>query len=709
MFCRRLRELLSCLILIVLSTGNLCADDIRLFSDLSFSGSRIESKDRSTDIVTKNETHRYKQNYRLDMSKELFPYLTFTGGAQVEEVQQFNDFDGDESNSRNTSIAPFAEAEWRTALYSLSAGYRERYERSRGSDIDTNRDYIDSYTLRGEWRPVDLPRFDLSYLHTDRHDKPLEKSSETSILQLNSRYDYRDYEFRYSYFRSEDEIVAAQQDTTGSVTNTHNGGVRYSHAYLDGRVTMNAGFRAEYTNQIFSGEGSRDFAVFPGGSSFYTPDSNLNPNNNNSATYADFNSSTQLDLAGSSIINLGLDFGEAVEVGLLKVALSAELDSNTNISDSFNWTVYVSSDQINWVSRSIASVDYLTEENLLELRLNQTANDKYILLVYTPPLNPNQSQPAYISSLRAFVSRILSDGAELSTRSHNAQLGISWKATDKTGIFYDLTFQERQSSLFDDQRVRLNNGLTVQHLINDIFSATGRLSVSDTWEQGDHDSSNYNYSAKLNARYLETLNQSLIYSGGLNREPEGDSSTNSILLHTNAELYRGWDVSLDQGYSWQSPALGSDMSSFFVRIENSLVPHRRFNLFVDYSFRWEKEAGSAIVRSDTGRIRGLWIPSDTLSLSGEVRMRAKEGTTDVLWEYGINWLPFRDGTLQCSLNYGEEEDADGNRTRSFSPNISWDITSYANLSLRYSQGTEETNSRIDEFQSVSANLRITYD
>lgn len=705
---RFLRILLCLTLAVLLLSGDLLADDIRILGDWSYMSSLIETEYRDGSPSEKTETERYKQNYRLDVSKELFPNLTLDAGAQMEDSRQLNEINNDESDSRNTSILPYVEAELRTSLYSLSAGYRERYERKRGTDIDTERNYVDSYNLRGEWRPVDLPRFDLSYQYTERHDKPFEQRNETSVLQFNSRYDYENYEFQYGYFRNEDNIFNVTKDKTGAITNTHNGRVRYSNNYLDGRVTLNAGLRGEYVEQSFVGSSTRDFPVDPTGNSFYVVNAELDPNDIISDPYPALDSN-QLDLSGGDILNIGIDFGEAVEVDLLQITLDESPVTNSNISDLGNWALYVSHDRVSWSPRGISSVEYLTDENLLEIRLSQNVEHDYILLVYDPPVNPNQGQTVSITSLRALISRFLTDSSQLETHAINAQMGVGWLVTDKTRVLYDLAIQERKSSLFDDQRVRMNNGLTVLHRINETFSTTGRVSTSETWEQGRHTVSNYNYSAKLNARYLETLNQALIYSGGLNQEEEGDSKTNALLLHTNAELYRGWDVSFDQGYSWQSPAIGTDSSSFFVRIENRLVPHRRFNLTADYSITWEKETGSDFVKSDSGRLRVSWIPSDALSLQGEARLRVNEEGTDVFWEYGASWLPFRDGTLQCTLNYAEDEDADGNRTRSFSPNISWDMTEYANLGVRYSLGTEETNSEIDDFQSLLVNLKIYYD
>lgn len=710
MACIPLLRILPCLVLLSFwLTAALWADDIRLYGELNYSGTEVKSTNRQTGEKSKTDSERYKQNYRLDLSKSLFPNLTLDGGAQVETARQFNDLDGDESDTKTTTVAPYIDAELRTPLYALSAGYRERYEKGQGSDIDTQRNYSDTYTLRAEWRPVELPRFFLSYLNTERHDEPFTRRNENTILQLNSRYEYKDYAFQYNYLRTEDDIKNVGEESQGSVFNSHLGAIRFSRGYLGGKVTVNANLRAEYTDQTFSGGGARDFAVFPAGNTFYTPDPNLDPSMNDVDSYIGFNNA-QLDLGGSDVINIGLDFGERVEVDMLQLALDGELEVNSNIADPLNWAVYVSNDQQFWSSRGITSVEYLREEGHLEIRFSPAADNEYVMLVYNPPINPNQGQAVALLSLRGFVTRALDDGSELTTHSHNGQLSVGWKVTEKTRLLYDMNFQERKSSLFDDQRVNLTNGVTVLHEINEVFGTSGRVAVNEVWNQGKLDTTNYTYSAKLNARYLETLNQALIFSGSLNQDAdEGDSTSNSLLLHTNAKLYEGWDVSFDQGYTWESQDVGNDSSKFFVRIRNSLVPHRRFNLIADYSITWEKEDGSDRYRSESGQLRALWIPTDTLSLSGEVQLRVTEESTDVFWEYGISWLPFRDGTLQCSLSYSAKEDAAGNQTRSFSPDISWDITEYANLNVRYSQGSDETNTEVNKFKTILASLKLYYD
>jgi len=139
------------------------------------------------------------------------------------------------------------------------------------------------------------------------------------------------------------------------------------------------------------------------------------------------------------------------------------------------------------------------------------------------------------------------------------------------------------------------------------------------------------------------------------------------------------------------------------------VPHRRLNFIVDYSVRWTWQTDREDRRDQTGRVRGFWTPTDTLSLVGEVRLRDSEEETFVEWEYGAGWLPFRDGTLQCNVRYNEEGNTDGDRRRSFSPSLQWQIMPSADLTLTYSRGMLRDRNEDVDFQSVLANLRIYYD
>lgn len=709
MFAQGVLRIFLALLLLTFLPGSLYADAIHLLSELNYFKVKSDSEDRQTQQTESSTTDRFKQTYRIDINKDLFPTLKTNSGVQVEMDNYKTNGDTGDTDNRNQQVLPYFDAEWRNSLYALSGGYQERYEKLSGSSFpETGRDYSKSYNLRGEWRPVDFPRVDASYIHTHRYDEPRTRDKETDIFLLNSRYEYENYEFLYNYLRNDDQNLF---NDTSTLTTTHNGRVRYYQNYLDGRLSLNAGLRAEYSTQEFSGSGSRDFAVSPAGSGFFFIDDDANPGNIDPVF--DYRPMTEagdsLDLVNERFLDIGLDFGENVEANMLKLSLNGELDANSNISNSSNWKVYVSNDQDNWQPRVVTSIDYLRAENLLEIRFTPSAEHEYLLVVYSRPTPVEQISPVNVTFIRAFATRDLDDGSELTTHSYNGQLGLNWQASSKTKVIYSLNVQERDSSMFDDQRLRIDNGLNVVHLFNRIFTGTGRVSKSDLWEEWQHSSSIYSYSAKLTGHYLDTLNQSLIYSGSLNQDDDGDTLTNSIILRTNAELYRGWDVAFDQGYNWQSPAEGVDSSNFFIRIENSLAPHPNYNLIADYSINWEKKSGDDVVRSDTGRLRWFWVPRDTISIGGEVRLRrSDQGSTDVSWEYSASWLPLRDGTLQCSVSYSESQDMDDFRTRSYGPNLTWDVTPYATLSASYSQGYSESSTSTDNFENAQLNFRIYY-
>lgn len=683
---------------------------LRLMGDWAYSQTGSKSEDRESGEVTDSRSDRFQQTYRLDLSKQLFPTLNLNSGAQVEHNQTSSESDGTETDNRSQQILPYVDAEWRQSLFSLSGGYRERLARSKGSAQQTQKDYVTSYNLRGEWRPIKLPRLEVNYLHLERHDDPLTIDTESDTLLLNSRFDFKDYEIRYNYLAGKD---TNRVNNTATMTRTHNGRIRFNKSFYDNRVSVSSGLRTEYSTLEFSGSGLRDFAISPAGSQFFFVDNDSLPNNNDpDIDYQTGDFGDNLDLNGNDFLDIGLEFSEAVSVDKLqlRIAVDDTLDAGSNIDNIANWAVYTSDDQDSWQLRGLTSVQYLREDNLFELVLNAANAAEFFLVVYSPPLITNQIGPVRVSGIRAFVSRNLKDGSHQNTQTYQAQVGVGWQASQRTRVAYNFNLQERRSSLFDEQNTKINNGLSVTHLFNDIFTGTGRLSAGYSWDQGDLKSSNYSYSARLSARYLETLNQSLIYSGTFDQdEDEGDSYANSLILRTNAALYRGWDLSFDQGISRQSSENDDDTSNYFLRLQSSLVPHASYNLIAEYSINWDDDS-SGVERSDSGRLRAFWVPRDTLSFAGEIRLRkSAAGDEQISWEYSASWLPLRDGSLQCSLAYSEEEDQDGNRTWSFSPNLNWAVTHYSTLALRYSLGTQETNSEINDFETVFLSFRVFYE
>ncbi|SHJ27234.1 hypothetical protein SAMN02745165_01928 [Malonomonas rubra DSM 5091] len=694
---------------------------LRLMYDLNYTETKSETEDRSDGSVSESETDRLQQTYRVDLSKQLFPTLNLNTGIQVEQNRNNSETVGEaESSTRDQQILPYVDLEWRNPLYSFSGGYRERYARRRGDSISgTDKDYVTSYNLRGEWRPVEFPQLELNYLHSERDDNQDETDSESNTWLVNSRYEYKDYEFRYSFLRGEDRNNINQTETT---TSTHNGRIRLNRSFLDGKLNLNAGLRMEYSTQEFTGnETFIDVDRSLSGSGFFLNNSDLNPNDIDPGNYLSFESlNPNPDLRNiSNGNNLALGFTLTDSNGVVDrvdlVVNPGDGIVDAAILDAGNWAVYVSDNKEDWTPTiSAINVFFDQANNIIEIELTpEVSVPEHIVLIYSRPAvgSPPTGPSVEITAINAVDIVTVAEGTQLTTQVYQAQFGLGWQATDSTRFSYTFNYQERRSSLFDERNSRLNNGLTVIHTFNDIFTGTGRVSAGYRWDQGQLDSSTYNYSARLTGRYLETLNQSLIYSGTLEQDEDdgdGDSTSNSLILRTNAALYEGWDLSFDQGATQQNSDRDGESKSYFVRLQTSLVPHSSYNLIAEYSIDWDQD-GDGTERSDTGRLRAFWVPLDTLSFSGEIRLRRSDGDDQLSWESSASWLPLRDGSLQCVLAYSEEEDRDGNRTWAFTPNLTWELTHFANLSLRYSRGEEETNSEINSFETALLNFRIFYD
>ncbi|MBE0617333.1 MAG: hypothetical protein IH608_05340 [Proteobacteria bacterium] len=368
----------------------------------------------------------------------------------------------------------------------------------------------------------------------------------------------------------------------------------------------------------------------------------------------------------------------------------------------------MSDDQESWTETTVLSAAYDQLDNRFELRVGQAAERPFVKVV-TTPLNLTPVGAIRVADVQAYAVLSQDRGSSLTSVTQNADLGLSWRVSDRTRLSYDLAYQSTETEEFDDRRVGLSNSVALTHRFDEVFSSTARVLEVDTWEQGAHDKTIYNYSAQVVGRYLPTLQQSLTYSGGQAREPEGNSSSNSVTLRTGAKMYPGWDATFDQGYSWQSLIEGGNASSVFLRLQNQLEPHRRFSLLADYSVRWSEGATQGSNRSQYALFRALWVPVDSVSLSGETRFQELEAEWKTSWQYSAGWLPLRDGTVQLNLRYGEEVNAEGDRIRSFSPSLTWELTHYATLTLLYTRGRSEEESQMNDFQTAQANFIVYYD
>ncbi len=217
----------------------------------------------------------------------------------------------------------------------------------------------------------------------------------------------------------------------------------------------------------------------------------------------------------------------------------------------------------------------------------------------------------------------------------------------------------------------------------------------------------------MTAQYLETFDQSLIYSFSHQNDENSETSRSSaIFLRNNLDLYQGWSIDLDTGYSWQSPVSGADSRSTFVQVSNNIVPNRWMNFTLSYKISWEHEQGSSTTVDQDGRLVVNWVPTQSLSLSAELTFEDEEGEVDdssTSQRYSFNWSPFKDGTLLFSLAYGKSEDTDKNeKIWNLSPRVRWQINPKMLLSFDYTVGEKDTLTERNRLDSAQMNVRFYY-
>jgi hypothetical protein len=711
--------LFAALLLMIFMQTPLRADSMRFLTDLEYTSANSSSKRKDTGEKTEIDYSLFSQLYTLDFSKDLTPTLALNGGGLFDLDSTDTEINGTKTEARDRNVRPYAELLLSTPLLQAGTGYRRTEFKETESLMETTRRYTDEYTARMDWRPVELPRVTLNYTRTLSHDEPLTTDLATDNLELISKYLYKDFTFDYSHTKTDllQEITDFETRST-----TDNGAVRYAHLFHDGKVAVNAGTRFKSDKVEFSGEGARLVDTSVPGTSFFNLD-DPPPATSNTAADFTFGGLDNINLLGTPRqVSFGLDFGSDTEVDTVYVVVLPENPADpadrqaspaeiADIAHLFVWSVYESDDLEVWRRLDVPQTSFNIFENRFELSFTG-ADARYLKIVTTPwsqTLLPGKEiRLSHLEPKRTLPA----DTSEFSTSNWNADLAVNWKMTDKTSTGYDMHYRVEESKPFDEKRTWLNSGANLRHIFNRIFAGNMRLSRSEITEKEGSDILSHTYSASLAGYYLETFNQTLTYSYGHDDdEEEGTSSVNSVLLRNNLDLYDGWSMNLDNGYSWQHPTEGGESTTTFARLGTTIIPNRWMNVTFDYEISWTTQTDEPDLREQTGGMVISWVPFSTLSLSADLAFTDEEGTTNDSYTrqmYGLNWSPFQDGTLQFSLSFGDSQDTDGEMTRSLSPTLKWQINRNSLLTFEYSVGDFEDVREETEFENFIVALRVYY-
>jgi hypothetical protein len=677
-------------------------------------------------ITTKAEVSAYTPRFTLNIDTKIFPNLRLRTGGIAEGT--ISDIEVDETDTKTTvwRFRPYTDLILETPLYTAGVGYALRQERTKTSGSSPFTLVNEEYNAILGWRPEGFPSTELRFARTNTFDKDRTAlDAERDFLSLTSKYRYKGFTADYfgTYIKTKNNLIDLQTENF-----LHTGRFTYGGTFFN-RVSLSTTYNLSHqeVKTVSAGTGFISLQAFPfAGLSAIddTPEEGaLLPNP--AIIDGDLTAGSGINIGvpppggNDDRRNVGLDFLNVTEVNQLLVWVNRELP--LEIANFFVWEIFTSSDNLTWNNvATVASAPFGPFENRFEINF-PNVNARFIKLAVRPltqaaaALVPAFQNPDVINitELQAFVRRLAAEVEGKATRySHLYTLDTRTRILDSPSLYHELFYFYTRVGPSGQTRYTLSNGFSVIHRFSRVFSGMARVAREDGKEE-DEKRVGYVYTASVNADPLRTLRHSLIFSGR-NEEINGESTSNySIFLNNTAELYKGVDVNLNGGLTFATQPTGERQRGTIVNVITTIVPRRDLTLNISYSDTTTRSSGGQTDTTDhirRGELGIAYNPFRTVNLTANWEAVAqKERGTQINQNYGLNWSPFPDGTLQFSFFYNEAiRSEDSSKTRTIAPIVRWKITQRSFADLTFQSIKSESDVSKSDQKVISANLKIYF-
>lgn len=662
----------------------------------------------------------FDQRYNLDLSKSLFPYLSFAAGTFYQLSDTTTTSQNLESDTSQARLSPFLELNLNNPYFKAGLAYRDTRVEDKSTGLEKTRTDREQYTATMGMPELGLiPRWNMIYTRSIQTDDPETLDQLNDLLNFNTQYRlWHDLELNYAYTLNQTEN---RLDDTTTTEQNHFGRIAYTHSFLANRLYLNTSYSINYNTLEVPATTTVDTPLLrsAGLSSVdATPQDGPALVTTPALIDGDLTASAGLDIGlggdESTFTNIGLDFGFAVDVNVIRIWVDRRLTNQ--VANSFSWSIYTSPDNLDtstWtLAATVAPAPFGVFDNRFEITF-PSVNTRYIKVVVRPllPTVPGASSFAniFVTEMEALTSKSgVAITKESTNVNHNFNFNLRGRLSERTTLGYNLFYSLRTEDPDDQERDQMTNGLYLNHRFNDTYSASANVQRTDESEPNDT-SVDYVYNASLRAAWLKNLNQILSYGRRTTSDQEGDSFQNSVLLRTNAILYRGWDAFVDLGYSWDELADGTRNTSRSIKSGTNIVPFDKltFNLNYTYKETDQQDSVSDTLTETQIDLQGYYVPFTNLSLFAKISIVDKPTFSDTYQNYAINWSPFAQGNLQFFFNYNEVLRSESNQTETtFGPSARWTITRNLTLNLSYSLSTLENAVLKTDSESFSAEVKL---
>ncbi len=697
------------------------ADSVGARMEFDYTGSDMESEDKTTGVLSEIKSDTWGQKYHLNVAKSIFPNIQFNGGGIFDRDVTNSTIDDVERESIMTNSRPFFDLTLRTPLYSAGAGFSKREEKTETQDLPGQSKVNEQYNAMFGWRPADLPSIEMRVEKINLYDKEhLLADTTTTSGFMNCNYSRNNLSLQY---RPSFQKSSIRLDGVETKSMANNGRATYGNSFFNDRISFYTGLTVSrlHADTMANGSGLLSNPIFPFKGLFVLDDLLSQGTLPEAQALVDGNlvddSGVNLGLPGIGddrrSRNMGLDFGNDVEVNRLLLWVDRQLPSA--IASSFSWEIYTSADNLNWrLHATVFPASFDAFQNFFDIDFPATTV-RYVRVTVRPLAisvpGATDFPNIVVTELQAFIRKpatALAGSSSASSQVYN--MDVRSRLWDGHELYHEFSYFLATSDPGSQRRMTLSNAMAASRRFSPIFSGSMRLAREELEEKLKSGQANV-YNVSLRADPLRTLNHSLLFSGRRELMESESMDRDAVFLQNWAELYPGLDIYLHSGLIDQRQGNGEKDTSTVINYGATMTPHRTMTVTLSGSDNSTRMSGGerpeATKKDKRWDVGASFRPFETVYLVAAVGSLTQENRRDTLKNFAVNWSPFPYGTLRFGFAYNQEfHTEDESVLTTIQPSMRWEIS--RRILLDVSCAFLETDSILRMMDATTYNVRMQF-
>ena len=652
---------ITILYLLISSLNRSFADGLSLNGDVIYTVSENEFAGKMTTRST------LSQVYSLVFNKKITGTMGLSGDIRTSQ----NKVDSTE----NSTIAPSLFLDMNNKYFNSNIGYQvnDRFLATGNSINTTSKNAIFSTA------PAGFPSLRFNYNELQSKDRFSLVNSRQSYMSASTDYTIKRLNLLYNYSSStlNDFVSQIKQENP-----THLGTVSYNNSFFDNRLNIStnvgvtnststsislSGVPQTFPDKKDASNGLYAIDTLPGDGQLSDYPSLIDDNKS---------SDTGIDLNGS-YRNIGLKLKNTDTINTIYIYIDT-LDSNI-ANMNFGWNVYYSNDLsgLIWSFATVSDSSYDEVNKRFKLVFSVPINALFFKAVNTT--YDSSAQKISVTEIEAIgsISKKTSVTVETITDRQYGGMNLSLRPTEKTGISYNINYDESKQSPAGRKDTNINQGIVLSYAMSKYASFFLNYQSQKTESTSSKSIGSNNYTFSLSTNPMETINGSIAL--GRFESLSGDdktSETTSENINMFFRLYSGIDLGTGFTSSKTDDLIsGTKTATNSVNGNLTLIPKNSINILINGAFSSSTSDTGRETSSSTSEALTSTInitPSRFVNLSANI-----QHLPETKQNYSINTrLP---GSLQMNINYNVSQTG----AETMGGSIYWNISRYLYISSSY--------------------------